>query len=291
LLVIAGLLGLAVMFENHFIYYPSKYPEGRWSLAGSGPENYKTFIHIEDKFLTTSDGIRIHGWLCSPGGGELSQATTLSSPSRDEPSRSQDLPVILFLHGNAGNITDRYELVQALVKIPVRVFIIDYRGYGKSKGTPSETGIYNDGQAAWDFLTGEGGINPGRIILYGESLGGAVAVELASRVNPGGLIVQSSFTSMREMISHIAPGVPRFLFHTRMDSLARVKNTSCPKLFVHGTNDELVPIEMGKRLNAASPAPKEFYEISGAGHNDVFETGGQAYIDKLRVFVNRSCHP
>jgi fermentation-respiration switch protein FrsA (DUF1100 family) len=290
LLVVVGLLGLSVMFEDHFIYYPSKYPEGRWSIAKPGSENYKTFIDVEDKFITTSDGTRIHGWLCSPG-GDLSQATTLASACRNELSPGHDLPVILFLHGNAGNITDRYELVQELVKIPARVFIIDYRGYGKSEGTPTEAGIYNDGQAAWDFLTGEASINPGRIILYGESLGGAVAVELAARVNPGGLIVQSSFTSMPDMVSRIAPGFPRFLFHTRMNSLAKVKSAGCPKLFVHGTKDDLVPIEMGKRLYAASADPKEFYEISGAGHNDVFETGGPAYLDTLRLFVNRSCRP
>jgi fermentation-respiration switch protein FrsA (DUF1100 family) len=288
LLVTAGLLGLAVMFEDHFIYYPSKYPEGRWSLARTATAVNKTLIHIEDKFLTTGDGIRIHGWLCYPGDNVRRVAS--SSPSTGEPPASEDLPVILFLHGNAGNVTDRYELIQVLVRIPACVFIIDYRGYGKSEGSPSETGLYSDGQAAWNFLTGEFATSPGQVILYGESLGGAVAIELAARANPGGLIVQSSFTSMSDMASHIAPVFPRFLLHTRMDSLDKIKNTNCPKLFVHGTNDELVPLEMGKRLYAAAADPKEFYAVKGASHNDVFENGGDAYLYKLRGFVSRSCH-
>jgi pimeloyl-ACP methyl ester carboxylesterase len=286
LLVTAGLLGLAVMFEDHFIYYPSKYPEGRWSLARPAITGNKNLIHIEDKFLTTRDGIRIHGWLCYPG-DNMRRASTSSPPG--EPPASEDLPVILFLHGNAGNVTDRYELIQVLVRIPARVFIIDYRGYGKSEGSPSETGLYNDGQAAWNFLTGEFATSPVQVILYGESLGGAVAIELAARANPGGLIVQSSFTSMPDMVSHIAPVFPRFLLHTRMNSLDKIKNARCPKLFVHGTNDELVPLEMGKRLYAASVDPKEFYAVHGACHNDVFETGGDAYLYKLRGFVSRSC--
>ena len=286
LLVAAGLIGLAVMFEDHFIYYPSKYPEGRWSLARPGPETSKA-IHIEDKFLTTPDGIRIHGWMCFPG-NDVKPVST-SSPPQNEPSAAADLPVILFLHGNAGNVTDRYELIQVLVRIPARVLIIDYRGYGKSEGSPSEAGLYSDGQAAWNFVTGDLATSPARVVLYGESLGGAVAIDLAARENPGGLIVQSSFTSMADMASHIALVYPRFLLHTRMNSLAKVNDIRCPKLFVHGTNDELVPLEMGKRLYAASAESKEFYEVPGAGHNDVFERGGHAYLDKLRGFVNRSC--
>ena len=275
------------MFEDHFIYYPSKYPEGRWSLARPGRETSKASIHIEDKLLTTRDGIRIHGWMCSPG--KDVRPASASSPSPSERLAAEDLPVILFFHGNAGNITDRYELIQELVKIPACVFIIDYRGYGKSEGSPSEAGLYSDGQAAWNFLTVELGISSGRIIVYGESLGGAVAIELAVRENPGGLIVQSSFTSIPDMVSRIIPGFPSFLVHTRMNSLDKVNDTRCQKLFVHGTNDDLVPLEMANRLYAASAQPKEFYAVHGAGHNDVFEKGGRAYLDKLRGFVNRSC--
>jgi fermentation-respiration switch protein FrsA (DUF1100 family) len=197
--------------------------------------------------------------------------------------------MILFFHGNAGNITDRYELISPLVEIPARVFIIDYRGYGKSEGWPSEQGIYRDAQTAWDFLTGEMGVPPSRIVIYGESLGGAAAINLvAANESPAGLIVQSSFTSMPDMVSHVAPVFPRFLLHTRMDSIGKIDKIACPKLFVHGTIDELVPLEMGKRLYSASADPKEFYEVKGAGHNDVFEAGGKDYRDKLQAFVNKS---
>jgi len=198
-------------------------------------------------------------------------------------------PYILFLHGNAGNVTDRYELIRALVGIAARVFIVDYRGYGKSEGTPSEKGIYLDAQAAWDFITQELGAAHGRIFIYGESLGGAAAVDLAGKHDPGGLIVQSSFTSMRDMVAHVAPGFPRFLLHTRMDSLERINIIHFPRLFVHGGNDELVPVDMGRRLYEVSPDPKQFYEIPGAGHNDVFETGGKAYLDQLNKFISTYC--
>jgi fermentation-respiration switch protein FrsA (DUF1100 family) len=274
------------MFEDHFIYYPSKYPEGRWSLAQPASAGNKTLIHIEDRFLTTPDGIRIHGWMCSHGNDVKPASASSRLPGK--PS-GLDLPVLLFLHGNAGNVTDRYESIKELIKIPACVFIIDYRGYGKSEGSPSETGLYGDAQAAWNFLTVGLGTSPGQVILYGESLGGAVAIELAARENPGGLIVQSSFTSMPDMVSRIAPGFPRFLLHTRMNSLDRIKNTRCPKLFVHGTNDELVPLEMGRHLYAASAEPREFYAVQGGGHNDVFDTGGHSYLEKLREFVNGCC--
>jgi fermentation-respiration switch protein FrsA (DUF1100 family) len=197
--------------------------------------------------------------------------------------------MVLFLHGNAGNVTDRYELIGALIRIPSRVFIIDYRGYGKSEGSPSEQGVYRDARAAWDFLTRRLGIAPNRIVIYGESLGGAAAIDLAAHESPGGLIVQSSFTSMPDMVSHLMPVYPRFLLQTRMDSISKIAKIDCPKLFVHGTVDELVPFEMGQRLYSASPAPKEFHEVQGAGHNDVFETGGKAYLDRLRAFVSQSC--
>jgi len=297
-----------VVFEDSFIYYPSKYPEGRWDLAGAAARGDQEF-QIEDRIITTGDGIRIHGWLCSPGHVEQASSSSLlvepelaagenqpqSNASSVSPFHSRTAssttaePMILFFHGNAGNVTDRYELIRTLMEIPARVFVLDYRGYGKSEGIPSEPGLYIDAMAAWDFLTRDLQIAPANIAIYGESLGGAVAIDLAAQVNPGGLIVQSSFTSMSDMVSHVAPGFPRFLLHTRMDSIGKVNKIRCPKLFAHGQADELVPFDHCKRLCAASGAPTQFYEIPGAGHNDVFETGGKAYLDKLRVFVNQSC--
>lgn len=291
LLVIVGLIGLAVMFENHFIYYPSKYPEGRWDLATHAVQTGSILSQIDDHVITTSDGVRIHGWLCSPAhSGSYGGSAVAFSPaySTDSIALSHE-PTILFFHGNAGNITDRYELIEELVQIPARVFIVDYRGYGKSEGSPSEQGIYKDAEAGWEFLTQDLGLEPRRIVLYGESLGGAAAIDLAARYSPGALILQSTFTSMSDMVSRVAPGFPRFLLRTRMNSIDKIGNVVCPTLFVHGSADELVPFEMSKRLYSASSASKEFCEIRGAGHNDVFLTGGKSYIDRLRAFITNAC--
>jgi len=174
--------------------------------------------------------------------------------------------------------------------IPVQVFIVDYRGYGRSEGTPTEHGLYLDARAAWDYLTNERGVPSERVIIFGKSLGGAPAIDLASQVEPAGLIVQSSFTSAADMAAVVMPLLPSVFLRTKMDSVTKISRISCPKLFIHSRADEVVPFELGYRLYQAAPEPKQFCEVNGAPHNSTYLVGGKPYFDAIRGFVE-SCRP
>jgi fermentation-respiration switch protein FrsA (DUF1100 family) len=193
--------------------------------------------------------------------------------------------VLLWFHGNAGNLSHRADLMLTLAKTPAQVFIVDYRGYGRSEGRPSEKGLYLDAEAAWRYLTNERKVVPGRIVLFGDSLGSAVAIDLATRVPAAGLIVQSGFTSARDMAARHFPFVPRPLVRTRMDSLAKIPTVQGPKLFIHSPQDEVVPYELGRRLFEAAGEPKRFLEIPGASHNDTDVVGGHQYFEAIGSFL------
>jgi fermentation-respiration switch protein FrsA (DUF1100 family) len=192
---------------------------------------------------------------------------------------------VLFFHGNAGNLSHRADMLLRLTRPGVNVLIIDYRGYGRSQGRPSEQGLYADATAAWTFLTAERGVDEDRIVLFGKSLGGAVAIDLAARVAPAGVIAQSAFTSVPDMAARHYPFVPRMLVRTKMDSLAKIAGVSCPKLFVHSTGDEIVPYAMGRRLYDAAAEPKTFFEVRGAGHNETWLAGGEEYYRAINDFI------
>jgi len=276
-LLLAALLLLALClmwFEPRLSYFPMRYPAGDWTLAQrAGPADPL----IQAVYLTTSDGLRIHGWLASPRDAAITA----------EPAAPA--PVVLILHGNAGNVTHRYEWISSLARLGMQSFIIDYRGYGHSEGRPSETGLYRDAQAAWDYLVGERGISAGRIVVLGESLGGGPAVELAARVNPAALIVQSSFTSVPDVAHHYLPWLPRFLVRTQMQSVQRIGQVRCPKLFIHSRDDEIIPYALGRKLYDAAPEPREFFELRGAGHNDTCFVPG--YYHRLAEFIRRAAAP
>jgi fermentation-respiration switch protein FrsA (DUF1100 family) len=195
---------------------------------------------------------------------------------------------LLWLHGNAGNISHRSEMIRALLQLTIQIFIIDYRGFGRSEGSPSEEGLYLDARAAWDYLINERGIPARNIVILGKSLGGAPAIDLAARVRPAGLIVQSTFTSIPDMAGTVIPFFPGFLLRTKMDSLGKVGRVSCPKLFIHSPADEVVPYQMGRRLYDAAPEPKQFYDVPAAPHNETWLAGGKGYLEALRSFI-QSC--
>ena len=273
-----GLIACFMAFEDKFIYFPSQYPDGFWEIDNPLIREGEIFPKIEDCYFGTSDGIRLHGWYCTPH----RKANGSSNPIAAE-------MVLLWFHGNAGNISYRYDMIRAMmIGIPVQVFIIDYRGYGRSEGKPTEQGLYLDARAAWDYLTNERGVSPERIIIFGKSLGGAPAIDLASQVEPAGLIVQSSFTSAREMAAVVMPLLPGVFLHTKMDSVAKISRVRCQKLFIHSRADEVVPFELGYRLYQAAPEPKQFYEVNSAPHNSTFMVGGKRYLDAIRSFVD-SC--
>jgi fermentation-respiration switch protein FrsA (DUF1100 family) len=274
-----ALIACFMAFEDKFIYFPSQYPDGLWEIDNPLVREGEIFPRIEDCYFTTNDGIRLHGWYCTPH----RKANGSSNPIAAE-------MVLLWFHGNAGNISYRYDMIRAMMHLPVQVFIIDYRGYGRSEGKPTEQGLYLDARAAWDHLTNERGVPSQRVIIFGKSLGGAPAIDLAGQVEPAGLIVQSSFTSAREMAAVVMPLLPRVFLHTEMDSVTKLSRVHCPKLFIHSRADEVVPFELGYRLYQAAPEPKQFYEVNGAPHNSTYLVGGKPYFDAIRDFIE-SCAP
>ena len=252
---------LAVSFltwiVESMIFFPSH--ELVWT-----PETFG--LGYEDVLLEAGeDGETIHGWWI--------------------PAPGESAPVLLFFHGNAGNIADRLPNVRMLHDVGLSVLIVDYRGYGRSEGGPGEEETYEDARAAWVWLTEDRGLDPGRIALFGRSLGGAVAIDLARTVRPRALVVESTFTSVPEMAPLALPIVPSSWVPDVYDSLAKIPEITCPTLVLHGTEDEIIPFAMGRRIFDALTVPKEFVAIEGAGHNDTVAIGGQPYVERIRDFV------
>ena len=263
---ILGLLwGGAMLFEKSLIFFPAADPSPIQS--GGTVEGCRFTDHV----FSTEDGVNLHGRWFRP----------------DPPADAGPAPrkVVLFFHGNAGNLSGRTELMVRLAALGVEVLIIDYRGYGHSEGRPSEEGVYRDARAAWKFLTVEHGIDADRVVVFGKSLGGAAAIDLAVNVEPGALIVQSSFTSVPDMAARHYPFVPAFALRTKMDSLSKISSIGCPKLFIHSTHDEIVPYEMGRQLFDKAGGPKTFFEVVGSGHNQTLAVGGSRYLEAIRDFL------
>jgi len=243
--------GFVMLFEDSFIYFPSK--------GGVGPSPG------EDISLTAADGVRLHAWYAAEPAARLS---------------------ILWFHGNAGNLEDRRGMFRSLRQLPANVLVVDYRGYGKSEGKPSEAGLYLDARAAWDWLSAR--TPPGRIVILGKSLGSGPACELASRVPCGGLVVQSAFTSAPDMAWRVVPLFPaRWFMRTKFDNLSKVPGIACPKLFIHSRDDEVIPFRMGERLYAAASEPREHAWFDGAGHNDLWIVREKEYFALLARFLDR----
>ena len=244
--------------EYRSIFYPS-----RGILATPADIG----LSFEDVYLKTEDAVTIHGWFIPSPQGPLKGKGT-----------------VIFLHGNAGNIGDRLGKIQFFHDSGRDVFIIDYRGYGKSEGRPTEAGIYKDALAAYDYLASRRDVDPKRIIAYGASLGGAVAIDLAAKRNLSCLIVDSAFTSAADMAKRIYPFVPSFLVQIKLDSLGKIKYISAPKLFIHSRDDEIVPLALGRKLYEAAAPPKEFLEITG-GHNEGYMDSQEKIAEEMSRFL------
>ncbi len=226
-------------------------------------------LEYSDVYLTTSDGVRIHGWHV-PG----ESRTTL-----------------LWLHGNAGNIGNRVDNIAVLNRFTgLSVMIIDYRGYGLSQGSPSEKGLYLDAEAALEYLTSEIGLDPEQdIVLFGRSLGVGVASEMATRHPVRCVILESGFTSVIGMAKATHPdwlvNALTPLMDARYDTLSKMGLLRSPAMIVHGEQDEIVPFGMAHELYEAASEPKRLYAVSGAMHNDVYKRGGRAYYQALNEFI------
>lgn len=194
--------------------------------------------------------------------------------------------VILFCHGNAGNISHRFDSLLLFHRLGFSTLIFDYRGYGRSQGRPSEAGTYLDVEAAWRYLTRERSIAPKRITLFGRSLGAAVAVQQATVHTPGALIVESCFTSVPDMAAKLYPFLPaRWLSRLDYNAQKQLQRVSCPVLVVHSSDDEIIPFRHGRALYAVANEPKQFLELKG-DHNNGFLLAGQAYTKKLDAFLS-----
>jgi fermentation-respiration switch protein FrsA (DUF1100 family) len=238
-------------------------------FVGGGPPDLDpgdVGLEYTEVALETADGLELHGWYVPAAGASA---------------------VVLVCHGNAGNVGDRLGLLLAFHRMGLAVLLFDYRGYGNSEGRTTEAGTYRDAEAAWRYLTGVRGLAPERIVAFGESLGGAVAIELARRRPLGLLIVESTFTSVPDMGARLYPWAPvRLLCRIRYDSLAKVGALTLPKLFLHSPEDEIVPYESGRRLFEAAAEPKEFCATAG-GHNDGGFVRSAVLEARVRSFLDR----
>ncbi|MHC4249117.1 MAG: alpha/beta hydrolase [Planctomycetota bacterium] len=258
------------VLEGRFLYHPTTFPDGDWGA----PE--RAGVECEDVSIDAPDGVRLHGWFLravepgNAGGGGAGQ--------NDDANAAR--VTILFLHGNAGNVSHRWSWLRGLSRLPADVLAIDYRGYGRSEGSPSEEGIYLDAEAAYRHLTESRGVAPERIVVYGRSLGGAPACEVASRFECGGLVLQSTFTSAPDMSGRVVPLVPLgWAMGTSFDCESMIARVKAPVLIIHSRADRVVPYWMGERLFATASEPKDFVSLDRSLHNDL------AADEEARVFA------
>lgn len=255
-----GLIGLLYYFANRSVYFPLKYPAGDWERQSA--------VGASDGWMETSDGVKIHGWWL----------------------RRNDSPwATLFLHGNAGNVTHRAAHMQEIAAAGSSVLVLDYRGYGKSSGSPSEEGLYRDSEAGFIYLLGQG-YRAERIILQGESLGSAVAIDLASRRPCAGLILEAPFTSASDVAATVVPYLGPLLVRG-FNSVPKIRWIRVPKLFLQGDRDQVVPLRLGQKLFAAAQGQKTFWVIPGAGHNNILEVAGSEYRERLHAFYESLFRP
>lgn len=257
-LVLSFLSGCWNWFVESQVFFPDK------SIVQT-PADFG--LGFDDIWFDSSDGVRLHGWLVSA-----------SPPSR----------LLLFCHGNAGNISHRLDNVRLLQQRGISVFIFDYRGYGRSNGRISEKGFYLDSEAAYQVARKWAEGKKAKLIVFGRSLGGIAATHLGATQGCDGLILESTFTNMGAMAgAHYPLPFAERLFKHRLNAVGEIAQVSAPILFFHGDDDRIVPIRLGRQLYEAAPNPKEFVTLPGAGHNDTYFVGGKEYFDKLVAFLDK----
>jgi hypothetical protein len=249
---------LMVVLQERLVYFPGPPPELTPAARG---------LAYRDVELATADGVRLSGWFL---------------PAADARG------VVLVSHGNAGNVAARIPYAEAFVAAGLAVLLYDYRGYGSSAGSPSEAGTYLDAEAAFDWIVGPGGFPPARVALYGESLGGGVSIELATRRPVACVVVESTFTSLPALGRRLYPWLPVQLLATiRYDNAAKIAGLGVPVMVVHSPDDDLVPFDLGRALFDAAREPKAFLATEG-GHNDGGSLRRAEWRNAVAEFVRAS---
>ena len=255
--IYAGMSLFLYFFQSQMIFYPQH-------AIDMTPAN-RGLIY-EEVFFETGDGVKLCGWFI---------------PAQ------QARGVILVCHGNAGNISNRMETIGIFSRLGLSTFIFDYRGYGRSEGKPDEEGTYTDASAAIQWIVEKQNVSHGDIIIFGRSLGGAVAAWLAREHTPKVLILESVFTSITDMGAKLYPWLPvRMLSRYSYSTIDYIRDVKCPVLIIHSPDDELVPFSQGKQLFEAAHEPREFFEITG-DHNNGFLLSGNIYYEGLNSFISR----
>jgi uncharacterized protein len=248
-------VGFFVWGASRMFYYPMRYPGGEWSVQQT--------LGAKDISLEASDGTKLHAWWIAAPESKLAT---------------------LHLHGNGGNITHRGLSARSIVGAGSSVLLLDYRGYGKSEGSPSEKGLYRDAEAAYDWIAAQG-YAPEQIVIHGESLGSAVAVDLATKRKSRGRILEAPFTSARAVAGRVFPIIGPMLVWG-YNTMGRIANVHVPVFIIHGDADEVIAYEFGQELYGAANEPKSFWTIPGATHNDLHVVGRDEFSQRLAAFYS-----
>ena len=259
--VAAALAYMTFSLADWMTFRPSVYPDGYWDYADS--------LQAQDVQLVASDGTALHAWF-------------VATDMRPAIART------IFLHGNAGNLTHRIAHIESITKAGSDILIVDYRGYGKSAGSPSESEIYLDGLAAYDWLVDQYGDRT-PIICHGESLGTAVATDLATRRPCAGLVLEAPLSSRAAVAALVVPLVGPLLARG-FETARKIRMVESPVLMIHGSNDQIIPQDLGRAVFDAASEPKEFWDVEGAGHNDILHIAGGEYVRRLTCFYQRLPH-
>lgn len=255
------LLVLLRLFEKHFVFFPN-YPgrlTGEWAPAE---------LAVQDVGFTARDGVKLHGWWIASPGARFT---------------------FVAFHGNAGNVAYRAEVYAFLRDLPANVLAVEYRGYGRSEGSADEPGVYRDADAAYDYLVSERGVPPRRLIAFGQSLGSAVAADLAARREVGGVVLEAPFASAKAVARRAYPFLPGLglALGTKLDTGAKLKRVRAPVLVVHCARDPVIPFALGEEVFRLANEPKSLLRLDGFCHEEASMVDPERYRDELRAFLSR----
>ena len=248
------ILALMYVYQSKLVYFP-------YGIIDKTPKNI--YLEYESIYIKSTDNTKIHAWYIPKNGAKTT---------------------IFFLHGNGGNLSHRTEYIRLFNSIGLNVFIFDYRGYGNSSGEVNEQNTYDDAKLAWEYLLNNKGTKPENIVILGRSLGGAIAAKLGSEVRPKALILDSTFTTIKEFASYAYPFVPLSLVRFNYETTKYLKNINYPVLVIHSTEDNIVPFKFGKAVFENANQPKYFLQIKG-NHNFGFLESEKIYLNGIDRFI------